>query len=104
MSAVTVSPEVKKKGHWTFEYYCSACHGTSAVSGGVTPDLRFTPVLPNKDLWQAVVHDGALKQRGMVPFGNVLSREEIEQIRQYIITQNQYARKQGDTVRYTPSK
>ncbi|MDG6097440.1 PQQ-dependent dehydrogenase, methanol/ethanol family [Alteromonas sp. ZYF713] len=104
MSAVTVDPEVKKKGHWTYEYYCSACHGTSAVSGGVTPDLRFTPVLPNKDLWQAVVHDGALKQRGMVPFGNVLSREEIEQIRQYIITQNQYARKQGDTVRYTPSK
>ena len=49
------------------------------------PDLRRTPALENRDSWQAIVHDGALKDNGMVGFAPSLSRERIEAVRQYVI-------------------
>lgn len=68
-----------------FHHYCSVCHGDSAVSGGVLPDLRYSAALPNKDAWQSIVHDGARTATGMVSFQSQLSAADIEAIRAYVI-------------------
>ena len=78
-SAATV-----KRGEQLYQRYCSACHGDVAVSGGVLPDLRYSPVLGSKD-WNAVVLEGQLRQVGMIAFASELSRADAEAIRAYVI-------------------
>jgi alcohol dehydrogenase (cytochrome c)/quinohemoprotein ethanol dehydrogenase len=72
-------------GKLLFHSYCSACHGDSAFSGGVLPDLRYSVAVGNPDLWQSIVHDGIRQANGMVAFGEHLSKEEIETIRAYVV-------------------
>ena len=78
------SPATIAKGGQIFETTCSVCHGGTARSSGVLPDLRRSPVLANQQLWQDVVHDGALKQNGMVGFSKWLSRDDVEAVRAYV--------------------
>ncbi len=68
------------EGKARYHRFCGTCHGDSAVSGGVLPDLRYTAALGNADLWNQIVRDGALKSQGMVPFASVLSLSEIDAI------------------------
>lgn len=68
-----------------FARYCSTCHGDAAVSGGLVPDLRHSGVLNDAATWQRIVHDGALRDNGMVAFAPIFSPREIEDIRAYII-------------------
>jgi len=73
-------------GSYDYGRYCGQCHNDAAIGGGtVTPDLRRSAALENEATWQAIVHDGALKDNGMVSFAPSLSRERIEAIRQYVI-------------------
>lgn len=72
------------KGAQIFETTCSVCHGGTARSSGVLPDLRRSPVLADQKLWQEVVHDGILKDNGMVGFSKWLSREDVEATRAYV--------------------
>ena len=72
-----------------FEHYhrvCSACHGDAVVSGGVTPDLRHSAMMTNKDAWWAVVGEGALSANGMVSFEADFNEDEIEAIRAYVLS------------------
>ncbi len=77
-------PATIAKGAQIFETTCSVCHGGTARSSGVLPDLRRSPVLADQKLWQEVVHDGILKQNGMVGFSKWLSREDVEATRAYV--------------------
>ena len=63
---------------------CSVCHGPQLRSPGApAPDLRESAIaLREEDLW-AVVHDGALRSRGMPRFEE-LTREQVRQIHAYI--------------------
>jgi quinohemoprotein ethanol dehydrogenase len=62
---------------------CAACHGRNLVSaGGPAPDLRESAVPLNPDAFFAVVHDGALIQRGMPAFA--FGKPQIEALRQYV--------------------
>jgi alcohol dehydrogenase (cytochrome c)/quinohemoprotein ethanol dehydrogenase len=72
-------------GSYDYGRYCSQCHNDAAIGGTVTPDLRRSAVLDSADTWQTIVHDGALKDNGMVSFAPSLSRERIEAVRQYVI-------------------
>ena len=72
-------------GSYAFGRYCSQCHNDAAVGSTVLPDLRRSAALENRDTWMAIVHDGALKDNGMVSFAPSLSRDEIEAIRHYVI-------------------
>ncbi len=67
-------------------YYrqCATCHGFSVISGGVTPDLRYSPMLTS-DAWFSVVLDGVLEDRGMVSYGERLSREDADALRVFVI-------------------
>ena len=64
---------------------CSVCHGDSAIAGGLNPDLRHSAALSNPKLWQQIVHDGLLKDNGMVSWSKNFSPDQIESIRQYVI-------------------
>ena len=66
---------------------CMTCHGPFAQSSGVLPDLRWSEYTGDKELWDEVLHDGALQENGMVSFTDVLSDEELENVRAYVLNQ-----------------
>jgi quinohemoprotein ethanol dehydrogenase len=71
-----------------FKWYansCSVCHGASAVAGKLNPDIRHSVALGNPKLWQEIVHDGLLKQNGMVGWKGQFTPAQIEEIRLYAI-------------------
>jgi len=80
----TANVEVVAEGKARYHRFCGTCHGDSAVSGGVLPDLRYSPALSDTVLWNKIVHDGVLKSQGMVPFATVLSQSEIDAVRAYV--------------------
>lgn len=66
---------------------CTVCHGPFAVSAGVLPDLRWSSYASSEEAWKGVLIDGNLQSIGMVSFADVLSEEEVEAIRAYVIQQ-----------------
>lgn len=77
---------------------CAVCHGPFAVSGGVLPDLRWSTYTASKDAWKGVMIDGNLSSIGMVSFAEVLTEDEVEAIRAYVVAQ---AHSPGDEVEST---
>jgi quinohemoprotein ethanol dehydrogenase len=68
-----------------FARYCGVCHGDAAVGGSVLPDLRRSATLNNAKSWADIVHGGALKANGMVGWSDVMSAEQSESVRQFVI-------------------
>ncbi len=83
----TAPPEMIEQGHHLFQEVCMGCHGLNAVSGMLIPDLRGSALLHDQAAWDAVVRDGALRERGMAAFGDQLSPDETAAIRAYVIQQ-----------------
>lgn len=81
----TAAAAVIEEGKSKFHRFCSTCHGDSAVSGGVLPDLRYSAALGDDAAWNQIVREGALKMNGMVSFAPVLSQAETDAVRAYII-------------------
>jgi alcohol dehydrogenase (cytochrome c)/quinohemoprotein ethanol dehydrogenase len=79
------SAAVVAEGKLHYHTYCSMCHGDSAVSGGVLPDLRYSVALGNPNIWQSIVHDGVRQANGMVAFAERMSKDEVETIRAYVV-------------------
>jgi mono/diheme cytochrome c family protein len=72
-----------------FETTCAWCHGGGAVSGGVLPDLRRSPMLASRDAWRSVVIDGVLADRGMVSFSRSMDASQAEAVRAYVASLSQ---------------
>ena len=83
--ASTAPAPVIAAGGGHFGRYCGVCHGDAAVGGSLVPDLRRSGALNDAATWQQIVHDGALKDNGMVSFASVMTPAEIETIRHYVI-------------------
>ena len=83
----TASAEVIARGFLGYQKSCLTCHGLNAVSGLLVPDLRATPLLHDAKSWDDVVLDGARGPKGMPRFGDLLSEEESQAIRAYLIQQ-----------------
>lgn len=66
---------------------CLVCHGPFAVGAGVLPDLRWSAYTSSPDAWKGVVVDGNLQSIGMVSFADVLSENDVEAIRAYVVQQ-----------------
>ncbi len=64
---------------------CAICHGVAAISGGVLPDLRRSPMIGSAEAFHSVVIDGAMVDRGMAGWSEVLSDEDAEAIRAFIV-------------------
>jgi PQQ-dependent dehydrogenase (methanol/ethanol family) len=73
------------RGRSLYQQFCFNCHGDTAVSGGVLPDLRYSPFNLQRDAWKQVVINGALSSKGMVSFKKVLEDKDAEAIRSYVI-------------------
>jgi quinohemoprotein ethanol dehydrogenase len=81
----TADAKTVEQGMALFHRYCVNCHGDAGVSGGILPDLRYSNALSDPGLFQKIVHDGLLKETGMVGFGSELSKEQIEAVRAYVV-------------------
>jgi quinohemoprotein ethanol dehydrogenase len=78
-------PAAWTAGKASFHMYCGVCHGDSAVSGGVLPDLRLSMVNRDAAAWEKIVRGGERNDRGMVSFAEQLTPEDSEKIRAYVI-------------------
>ena len=103
-SELELDSNVVALGAQNYLEYCGSCHGVGAVGGGVIPDLRYSPYLNSKDGWRHVVQNGALQTRGMVSFSHVLSDQDAESIRAFVIGRNQFAHSTGETTRLVPNR
>jgi PQQ-dependent dehydrogenase (methanol/ethanol family) len=89
----TAAASVVDKGGSLYGTYCANCHGAGAVQVGILPDLRRTPMLQTAEGWEQVVVGGTRQAHGMANFSSVLSKEDAEAIRAYVIQRaNQDAR------------
>lgn len=74
-------------GQGVFTTNCARCHGFNAISGGTVPDLRYSALLHDDQVFRSTVMDGALLDNGMLPFQDVLTDEQVEAVRTYVIAQ-----------------
>ena len=81
----TAKPEIAAAGGALYGRYCGVCHGDAAAGSTVLPDLRRSGALGDPKTWQTIVHDGVLKDNGMVGWGGQMSAAQVESIRQYVI-------------------
>lgn len=81
---LTATEEEVENGRLVYARYCSVCHGGGVKGGGVLPDLRHM-VAGKYLVFEDIVLGGILKDRGMVSFADVISREEVRDIQGYII-------------------
>ncbi len=81
--ALTATPEQLAKGRDMFNGLCAGCHGLNAISGGVVPDLRYLD--DNKHAAFPAFVSGALINKGMPNFSDILQREDMELLRQYLV-------------------
>ncbi|MCA6215643.1 PQQ-dependent dehydrogenase, methanol/ethanol family [Ideonella sp. B7] len=75
-----------KIGRTMFNGLCANCHGLNAVSGGVVPDLRY--LSPEKHGYFLGIVYGGRTERGMPSFAKGIGPEQVELIRQYIISRS----------------
>jgi mono/diheme cytochrome c family protein len=81
------SEAVNTQGSAHFHMYCTVCHGNAAVSaGGVIPDLRWSKALGDAEAWKKIVIDGSRAEQGMVSYAPVLSAEQAEAVRAYVVS------------------
>jgi quinohemoprotein ethanol dehydrogenase len=67
------------------------CHGERAISGGLAPDLRASPVPLSPEAFSDVLRSGSRRLRGMSSYEN-LSDVQLEELRHYIRQQAQASR------------
>ena len=94
--AVTGTPEQIAEGAQHYGRFCGVCHGDAAFGGGLLPDLRRSALLADSKVWASVVHDGALRTRGMIGFASVLNPEQVEAVRDYVIKRANEDKALGD--------
>ncbi len=73
------------QGFALYERYCTVCHGDAVVSGGLLPDLRWSPAAFSLATWVPIVLGGSRRDKGMVSFAKVLSAAEVDAIRAYVV-------------------
>jgi quinohemoprotein ethanol dehydrogenase len=84
---LTATPEQLVQARGLFNGLCAGCHGLNAISGGVVPDLRY--LSDDKHAAFPAFVSGALITKGMPNFSDILQRDDMELIRQYLVKRNQ---------------
>jgi len=80
---VTADAASLAEGEKLYANHCGVCHGLSALSANIIPDLRY--LTPEKHQEFLPIVYGLRSHKGMPPFGGILEQEQVESIRQYII-------------------
>lgn len=79
------STEAVARGTDLYGRFCGICHGGAAISAGTTPDLRYSATLGN-DAFHAFVLEGAAAANGMPNFNGRLSKEEVSDIEDFLLS------------------
>ena len=79
-----MNAEEAKAGERLYNRLCASCHGTFVVSSGVVPDLRMLTTSWHEAM-KDIVLDGSLKFKGMPAFSHLMTEQDLELIRGYII-------------------
>jgi quinohemoprotein ethanol dehydrogenase len=82
---LTASAEEIDRGDVLYHEVCGLCHGIGARSSGTLPDLRMMSASTH-EAFQAIVRGGSLRATGMSNFSDVVTMEDAERIRQYVIS------------------
>jgi mono/diheme cytochrome c family protein len=82
---LTASADTVDHGRRIFNEVCGLCHGLLAVSSGVVSDLRFASPETHAS-WEEIVRGGSLRNKGMASFRDLLSTEDAEAVRAYVIS------------------
>jgi quinohemoprotein ethanol dehydrogenase len=85
--AAGAAPEIIAAGRLAYARHCTVCHGEQAMSSGLVPNLRFSPVTADADAWREVVRNGARASLGMANFSAILDDAASEAIRAYVISE-----------------
>jgi quinohemoprotein ethanol dehydrogenase len=80
----TASPETIAAGAAAFARSCMVCHGVAAISGGATPDLRYSAPA-TFDKYPDIVLEGKYSAGGMPSFKKWLTAEDVAVIRAYVL-------------------
>lgn len=80
-------PAMWQVGQVQYARNCAVCHGPVAISSGVLPDLRWSPITADADAWNQVVRQGSRASAGMVSFDRQLTNVESEAVRAYVLHQ-----------------
>jgi PQQ-dependent dehydrogenase (methanol/ethanol family) len=84
----TASAETVAHGETVYGAYCARCHGRAgAANFGILPDLRYSATLASSEAWAVVVLGGQLAANGMASFAPVVSADDADAIRAYVIVQ-----------------
>jgi quinohemoprotein ethanol dehydrogenase len=78
----TANAETIARGKRLFRGSCGMCHANQPH--GITPDLRRMSANTHA-AFQAIVHDGALRSRGMPQWDDVFSKDDVDAIHAYLI-------------------
>ena len=81
-----IDPAMAAKGFDAFHQNCAVCHGVLLASSGEVPDLRDVP----PEIWNEyddIVIKGALHDNGMGWFKDILTKEDAQDIRAYVLQQ-----------------
>ena len=97
--AMIGTPAVIAAGTSNYQRYCLVCHGPGAVGTGVLPDLRKSGTIADAATFKSIVIDGILAGHGMASFKPVLTPEEVEGIRAYLISRGHFAKANDDKYR-----
>jgi len=79
------SEEQIANGGGLYERYCAICHGITAIAGGAIPDLRHSAFINSQEAFDSIVLEGALLDKGMPSWAQVVSSEDTEAIRAFIV-------------------
>ena len=82
--ALTASAEELDQGGALYYRHCVWCHGMGPV-GMVNADLRLMTA-ETHERFQAIVRGGMLLENGMDSFADVLTTEEAETVRQFVVS------------------
>ena len=82
--AQTAPTETIAHGEQLYSQTCRLCHGAAAVTGGMTPDLRYMSPETHKAFKDIVLY-GARAKDGMAPFADVLKEPDVDAIHAYLI-------------------
>src|ERR1700704_69399 len=81
----TASSAAVIAGKKLYHTFCSTCHGDSATSSGVLPDLRYSAAISDAKAMDVIVRQGSLQSSGMISFKDEVSAQDLEAIRAYVI-------------------
>ena len=86
--AITSSQDAIEKGSDSYADACFGCHGSDAISGGVTTDLRFrSTAVRDLALLKRIVLEGVLEESsGMPDLSDRLDAGDVEAIQAYILS------------------